>query len=123
MATCVPFIGVPNIAETIKWYEGIGFKCTGTNHIWEPDCNLNWAELAYEDARFMLYPYPFDMSSEVKYAGLYFLMDSIDPIIARLKEKARIIEINEETFYGRKEVVIKDLNGLQVTFSTEPGKK
>ncbi len=53
----------------------------------------------------------------------YFQVESIDEIIEVLTGRDEIIEINPETFYGRKEVVFKDINGLQVTFSCEPDKK
>ncbi len=123
MAICVPFLAVPDIAQTIKWYESIGFKCTGTNHIWEPGCELNWAELDWEGATFMIGPDVRSMIPEIKGIGLYFQVESIDKIIEALTGRAEIIEINPETFYGRKEVVFKDINGLQVTFSCEPDKK
>ena len=119
MAQCVPFLGVPDIAQTIKWYENIGFTCVGTNHYWEPDCELNWAQLEWQGATFMLYPYPLPMDAGYKYASLYFMTESIDEFIEHLNGKATIVEINEATFYGRKEVVFKDLNGFQVTFSCE----
>jgi catechol 2,3-dioxygenase-like lactoylglutathione lyase family enzyme len=119
MATCVAFIGVPDIAATIKWYEDIGFQCTGTNHIWEPGCELNWAELDWEGATFMLYPLDADFDTSVRHAGLYFQVNSIG-IVQKLRGKVRILELVDKTFYGRKEVVFKDLNGFQVTFSCEP---
>ena len=122
MTRCVPFIGVRDIAKTIQWYESIGFQCTGTNHIWEPDCELNWAELNLQGATFMLYLYPFETDPEIKYAGLYFQLESIDNLIQSLEGKAQIIEINENTFYGRKEIVFGDVNGFQVTFSSEASK-
>lgn len=120
MANCTPFIGVPDIAQTIAWYESIGFTCTGTNHIWEPDCALNWAELDFRGARFMLLPYPLPIPSGPRYVGLYFELDSLDGLAEMLQGKAEIIEITDETFYGRKEIVFRDVNGFQVTFSCEP---
>ena len=97
MTTCVPFIRVSDIAETIKWYEAIGFKCNGTNHIWEPECELNWAEMEWQGATFMLYPQE-GMSSAIRDAGLYFKMDTIDGIAEKLKTKIKILKETEETF-------------------------
>jgi hypothetical protein len=65
----VPILKVPDIARTIEWYKSIGFECTGTNHIWEPGCELNWAELSWQDATFMLYPWEHENPSIVKDAG------------------------------------------------------
>src|SRR3990170_5314711 len=121
MATCISFLRVPDIAQTINWYERIGFKCVGTHQ--EPGCALDWAMLDLEGATFMLYPDERSTISKDKDAGLYFYMKSIDELIEMLKsENAYIIEVNEETEYGRREVVFKDLNGFKVTFSCEPRK-
>jgi uncharacterized glyoxalase superfamily protein PhnB len=118
MTTCVPFIRVSDIAETIKWYEAIGFNCRGTNHQWEPECELNWAEMEWQGATFMLYPDEGQLSKH-RDAGLYFKMDTIDGIADKLKTKIKILEETEETFYGRREVVFEDLNGYMITFSCE----
>ena len=48
MAECIPFLRVQNISQTIRWYERIGFICTATNRVWEPDCEINWAQLKLE---------------------------------------------------------------------------
>ncbi len=118
MAQCVPFLKVANITDTIQWYENIGFQCTATNHIWEPeDSELNWAEIAWEDATFMLGPDEREVIPEKKDTSLWFNVDSVDEIIEMLKNKniARGIEL--ETFYGRKVVSFIDLNGFDVSFS------
>jgi hypothetical protein len=52
----MPFLPVPDITQTIKGYESIGFKCIDTNHTWEPDGELNWAQLDWEGASFMIGP-------------------------------------------------------------------
>jgi catechol 2,3-dioxygenase-like lactoylglutathione lyase family enzyme len=122
MATCLSFLRVPDIATTVQWYEHLGFKCLGTHQ--EPGCELDWAILEFDDAAFMLYPDERQEVPKAKDAGLYFKMPSIDELIVKLKSvNAHIIEVNEETEYGRREVVFKDLNGFQVTFSCEPGKQ
>jgi hypothetical protein len=64
--------------------------------------------------------YPDEATSKIKNAGLYFMMNSISEFLAVLKEKSEIIEITEKTAYGRKEIVFKDINNFQVTFSCEP---
>jgi uncharacterized glyoxalase superfamily protein PhnB len=121
MVKCVPFIRVPDIDATIKWYEAIGFECTGTNHIWEPDGELNWAELNLRGATFMLYPQEHEKPMSTRDAGLYFEMETIDGLSEKLKGKVKVIEETERTFYGRKEIGFEDLNGYSITFSCQPG--
>ena len=123
MAECVPFLQVRNIAQTIKWHENIGFKCVATNHIWEPDCELNWARLEWEGAAFMLGPDERDIIPDTKDASLWFNVNTVDEIIEILKSKDIEIDIEPETCYGRKVVAFKDLNGFGVSFSCELIKK
>ena len=123
MAECVPFLQVRNISQTIKWYEGIGFKCTATNHIWEPDCELNWARLEWDGAAFMLGPNGQEQTSRSKDASLWFNIDDIEGIIETLKSKNIEMDIEPETFYGRKVVSFRDINGFDVSFSCELTRK
>lgn len=118
MATCLSFLRVSDISETIEWYQSIGFACLGIHQ--EPGCALDWALLDLQGAQFMLYPEGQKDYSVQKDAGLYITVDSIDGFIETLKEKAEIIEINPKTAYGKKEIVFKDLNGFQVSFGCEP---
>lgn len=120
MAKCVPFIRVPDIGEAIKWYEAIGFKCTGTNHTWEPECELNWAELYFHGATFMLYPQELEKPKRIRDAGLYFEMETIDGLAEKLRGIVKDIEETDMTFYGRKEIGFEDLNGYSITFSCLP---
>jgi len=117
MAICIPFLSVTDILQTIKWYENIGFKCSATNQIWEPGGELNWARIEWENAAFMIGPDERDIISENKDSALWFNVDAIDDIISVLKSKKIKIDIQPETFYGRKVVSFKDINGFQVSFS------
>ena len=117
MAECVPFLQVTSITQTIKWYEDIGFLCTATNHIWEPDCELNWARLEWEGAAFMIGPNATGNPSDIKNIGLWFNVYSVENIIDLLNAKDVQLEIEPETFYGRKVVSFKDINGFEISFS------
>ena len=123
MAECVPFLQVRNIDQTIKWYEDIGFKCTATNHIWEPDCELNWARLEWKGAAFMIGPDEREVITNNKDTGIWFNVDTVDDILENLESKDIKTDIEPETFYGRKVVAFKDINGFQVSFSCEVIKK
>jgi len=121
MAVCIPFLGVANMMQTLEWYMSIGFTCTGTNLAWEPDAELNFAQLEWEGAAIMLFPSQKEMGpGQIRDAGLYFRVKSITGLIEKLKYRARIIELTELTFYGKQEVVFEDLNGFRITFSADP---
>ena len=119
MAECVPFLQVKDIAKTIQWYENIGFKCVATNHIWEPECELNWARLEWEGAAFMLGPDEREVISPVRDSSLWFNVNAIDEIIKGLESKQIAIDVEPETFYGRSVVSFNDINGFRVSFSSE----
>ena len=119
IAVCVPFLIVRNIDETIKWYEKIGFKCTATNRIWEPDCELNWARIEWHGAAFMIGPDERKVASKVKDSGLWFNVQSVDEIAESLKQEGISFDTEEETFYGRKVISFKDINDFTVSFSSE----
>jgi hypothetical protein len=117
MTECVPFLKVPSIGETINWYQEIGFKCTATNQIWEPDCELNWAEIAWDNATFMIGIDEGKGVSGGKDASIWFNVDTVDPIIQMLERKNIKMFIEPATFYGRKVVSFTDINGFDVSFS------
>lgn len=121
MAVCIPFLGVPDMAKTLNWYMSIGFQCTGTNLAWDPEAELNWAQLEWEGAAIMLFPSQKEMvPGHIRDAGLYFKVRSIAGMIDQLIQRARIIELTEQTFYGKHEVTFEDLNGFRITFSADP---
>ena len=123
IAVCIPFLIVDDIGGTIKWYEKIGFKCTATNHIWEPDCELNWARIEWRAAAFMIGPDERKVKSNAKDAGLWFNVQSVDEVVDSLIQEGISFDTEEETFYGRKVISFKDINGFTVSFSSAlPGK-
>ena len=117
MAVCIPFLGVSNLEETILWYQGLGFQCTGSNRYWDPDAELAWAQLEWEGAAFMIYPSFKEKSDETRDAGLYFKVSSFNGILEKLKLAARIIEYTEDPYTGSQQVVFEDLNGFRITFN------
>ncbi|MBX3239415.1 MAG: VOC family protein [Chitinophagaceae bacterium] len=118
MTTLLPFIRVPDVGFAKSWYESIGFTCIGTHE--EPGCGLDWAMMCRDDAVFMLYAQLENTVTNANNCGLYFKMDTIEGLREKLEGKARIIEIVDETAYGRKEITFHDCYGFQVTFSSEP---
>lgn len=116
MAVCIPFLGVTNIEQTVLWYESLGFKCTGSNRYWEPHAPaLTWAQLEWEGAAFMLFPFPAEKNNTVKDAGLFFRVAGLNDLVERLKTSAKIIELTEEPYLNKTEVVFEDINGFRIT--------
>ncbi|MDZ4795769.1 MAG: hypothetical protein SGI83_15930 [Bacteroidota bacterium] len=122
MAVCIPFLGVSDIAKSASWYISIGFACTGSSFDFDPDTPLSWVQLEWEGAAFMLFPSEKEMiPGHIRDAGLYFKVRSLGGLVEQLKLKARIIELTEQTFYGKQEVVFEDLNGYRITLAADGG--
>ena len=117
MAVCIPFLGVVNVEQTVLWYESLGFRCTGSNRFWDPAAELTWAQMEWENAAFMLFPFPAEKNNVVKDAGLFFRVATLNDLVERLKTRARIIELTEAPFHGKAEVVFEDLNGFRITMT------
>ena len=117
MAACTPFLLVPDIYKTIQWYKNIGFTCTATNETWEPGCELNWAMLKWQESAFMIGIDERENINQIKDCSIWFDVDAVDDIIEMLKNKSIEINIEPATFYGRKVVSFKDINGFGVSFS------
>jgi hypothetical protein len=117
MAILLPFFRVPDVGFAKSWYESIGFDCIGTHA--EPGCGLDWAMMSWNDTSFMLYAQMENTIRDANNCGLYFKMDSIEGLQQKLEGKARIIEVIEETEYGRMEVTFHDCYGFQITFSSD----
>ena len=54
-----------------------------------------------------------------KDSSLWFNVDDVDSMIENLKLNDIRMEIEPETFYGRKVVSFADINGFSVSFSCE----
>ncbi len=117
MNECVPFLKVTDLAKTIAWYEAIGFTCVGTNLIWEPDCELNWARLEWEGLAFMIGPDERRHIPEERDSSLWFNVERVVDVIKKLENMSIAMTVEPATFYGRKVVSFKDINGYNVSFS------
>lgn len=115
--TVVPMIHVPDVRATVDWYESIGFNVVATYGN-EAD-GLSFAIVSFGDARVM-----FNQGGEVsdkrrREVDLYTYTDDVDQLYAQLKDRVRVVEGPHNTFYGMRELIIRDLNGFWITFGQE----
>ena len=50
---------------------------------------------------------------------LYIHTDDIDGLYERLKDRVDVVEPPHDTFYGMRELIIRDLNRFWITFGQE----
>jgi uncharacterized glyoxalase superfamily protein PhnB len=110
-----PMLNVVDVAETIQWYELIGFKTELTNKEWDPDCELNWALIGFGQAELMINAGGTDQEDK-KQIQLFFTTNQVDQLYEQLKDKVKVIYEPVDQFYGQRDFEIQDLNGYHLVF-------
>lgn len=112
----VPMIRVPDVAAAIAWYCVVGFEVVDT---WakspEDGGEITWAELAFGDGSVM-FSIGGHGSDERREMDLYLYVDDLTEVARRLAGHAEVLEDVHETFYGMRELIVRDLNGFWLTF-------
>jgi uncharacterized glyoxalase superfamily protein PhnB len=114
-ARIVPMIHVPNVAATADWYVSIGFAIEGVNRECE-DGDIDWALLRLGESEIMLSAGGRASSDPRRECDLYIHVDDVDGLRAHLDGKAEVVEDLHDTFYGRREFIIRDYNRFWITF-------
>lgn len=50
---------------------------------------------------------------------LYVHVEDVDDLYNRLKDRVEVVESHHDTFYGMRELIIRDLNRFWITFGQE----
>jgi uncharacterized glyoxalase superfamily protein PhnB len=117
----VPMIHVPDVRATVEWYETVaGFTRVRVN---EEDGVMNWALLGYGNADVMLNAGGKSSEAWRREVDLYVhATEGVDAVYARLKGKVDVVEEPHDTFYGMREVIVRDCNRFWITFGEPLGK-
>ena len=118
MKNVVPMIHVPDVRATVEWYESVGFKTFATYDNGTPD-GLSFAIMSFGDGQVM-----FNQGGETsdkwrREVDLYVYTDDVDEVYERLRDRVDVVEHPHDTFYGMREVIIRDLNRFWITFAQE----
>jgi uncharacterized glyoxalase superfamily protein PhnB len=116
MQQVVPMIHVPNVRNTVDWYKGIGFTVRRTN---EPDGETDWASLLFGNSEIMLTDGGRVSTEDRREVDLYIRTDDVEGLYRQLKDRIEIRLGLNDTFYGTREFIVRDLNGFWVTFGQE----
>jgi uncharacterized glyoxalase superfamily protein PhnB len=116
MQQVVPMIHVPNVRNTVDWYKGIGFTVRGTN---ESDGEMDWASLLFGNSEIMLTEGGHVSTENRREVDLYIRTDDVEGLYRQLKGRIEIRLGLNDTFYGTREFIVRDLNGFWVTFGQE----
>src|SRR5215471_615438 len=105
---------VPDVRATVAWYESIGFTVL---HAYEDaDEGMTFALLSYGNSQVMLSSGGRASGEDRREVDLYVRTDEVDRLYERLRDRVQIRVGLNETFYGTREFIIRDLNGFWLTF-------
>jgi catechol 2,3-dioxygenase-like lactoylglutathione lyase family enzyme len=113
-----PMIHVPDVRATVDWYESIGFRAVNTYGN-ETQDGLSFAIVAFGNGQVMFSQGGETSTKRRREVDLYAYTDDVDAVYAKLKDRVDVIEGPHNTFYGMREVIIRDLNGFWITFGQE----
>lgn len=112
----VPALLVKSMAETLSFYEALGFRLTGC----QPErVSAAWAEVTRDSAilQFHTEP-PVDTPSHPSLSGtLYFQTNHLDALAAEFRDKVSFAWGPEWMDYGAREFGILDPNGYFLAFT------
>jgi catechol 2,3-dioxygenase-like lactoylglutathione lyase family enzyme len=113
----VPMIHVPDVRATVDWYESIGFNVNATYGN-ESD-GLSFAIVSFGDGEVMFSQGGETSTKRRREVDLYVYTDNVDDLYERLKKRVDVVEGPHNTFYGMRELIIRDLNRFWITFGQE----
>lgn len=123
LKSLAPDLMVENITESLAFYTGVlGFeKIMAHPQEGEPV----WAMIKSGDVRIMLEAKQGMQKSVPGFDGisigasltLFIETDDVDGLYAEIKDKVEIVKDIETTFYGMREVAIKDIDGYVLVFA------
>jgi uncharacterized glyoxalase superfamily protein PhnB len=111
-------IHVPDVRATVEWYQSIGFDTLNTYENGTPD-GLSFAIMSFGNGQVMFNQGGQASDKRRREVDLYVYTDDVDQIYERLKGRVDIIEPPHDTFYGMREVILRDVNRFWITFAQE----
>jgi uncharacterized glyoxalase superfamily protein PhnB len=110
----VPMIHVPDVRATVEWYQSVGFNVMYTYD--DGGEGLSFAGLSFGTGEVMFNSGGHPSEARRREVDLYVYVDNVDDLYENLKDRLEIIEDPHDTFYGMRELIIRDLNGFWLTF-------
>jgi uncharacterized glyoxalase superfamily protein PhnB len=113
----VPMIHVPDVRATVDWYEEIGFTATDTYD--NGGSGLSFAVMSFGSSKVMFNEGGRPSTRKRREVDLYVYTEHVDELYRRLMDRVEVVERPHDTFYGMRELIIRDLNRFWITFGQE----
>jgi uncharacterized glyoxalase superfamily protein PhnB len=116
-----PMLHVPDVRRAVDWYREIGF---GVDAVYEEDDGdgVTFAIVSFGATQVFLDCGGRASDAPRREVDLYVHTTGVDALYERLRAGVEIVEAPHDTFYGSRELIIRDLNGFWITFG-EPAAK
>lgn len=114
----VPMIHIPDVRAAVEWYLAIGFALVRAN---EDDGEMDWALLSFGDSELMLDEGGRASDADRREVDLYVHTSDVDGLYERLLDRVDVVESPHDTFYGMRELIVRDLNRFWITFGQPTG--
>ncbi|MDY6924454.1 MAG: hypothetical protein SWI22_10905 [Pseudomonadota bacterium] len=108
-----PVLHVADIDRIAAWYVDLGFELI----IRDQQDAIGWAHLTFGDSRLVLCSddsAPERLSRDV---GLYCRVPDLEAVIEHIRDRLPQAGPPVETFYGMRELVVHDPNGVRIAFA------
>lgn len=115
----LPMIHVPDVSLTVRWYEAIGFTLMRVN---EDEGEMDWALLSFGDSELMFSVGGRVSTADRREVDLYVHTNDVDDLHRRLEGRVEVVEGPHDTFYGMRELIVRDLNRFWITFGQPTAK-
>jgi uncharacterized glyoxalase superfamily protein PhnB len=129
LQTLTPNVLVNSVNETVSWYkENLGFQLIMSI---PEEGEMDWAMVQRDDVALMFQTRKslaedFALFADVPIGGslsFFTKMTGLDELHKMITDKRAIVKEPYTTFYGMKELMVKDCNGYYLTFAEEIEKK
>src|SRR5690349_10271070 len=113
MQSVVPMIHVPDVRSAVAWYASVGFTAERWHE--EPDGEMAWALVSFGDGQVMFDEGGRPSAERRREVDLYVQAEDVDALYDRLEGRVDVVEPPHDTFYGMRELIVRDLNGFWIT--------
>ena len=114
----VPMIHVLDVRATVAWYRQLGFEVVATYGD-ETGENFSFTIVSFGETQVMFNTGGETSDKRRREVDLYVYTDNIDELYESLKERVEVVERPHDTFYGQRELIIRDLNRFWITFGQQ----
>ena len=110
-------IHVPDVKATMEWYESIGFKILAAYD--DGDGDVTFAVVSWGAGWVYFSEGGKPSDADRREVDLYVFVDDAQAKYDELKGRVQMQSELEDTFYGTREFIIRDLNGFWITFGQD----